>query len=315
MRESNARTRDEGTAVSTSDGTWLVTGASGCIGAWTVVTLLREGANVVAFNRSKDDHRLRLIASTSELEQVSFVRGDITQLEALERVLVEHAVTHVIHLAGLQAPFCKADPPLGAEVNVTGTVNVLEAAKRTKIPTPVVYASSAAVYGENVGEMAPKTIYGVYKIANEGSARIYWQDDRVPSVGLRPFVVYGPGRDQGMTASPTEAMAAAARGESFKIPFGGRMQFQYAPDVARAFIAAARRPPSGAEVFNIGGPVVAMAEIVSAIQAAVPNAEISFDDVRLPFAEQLPPPLFDLSHTELAEGVNETVATFRRGLR
>lgn len=296
-----------------SQETWLVTGAFGCIGAWTVVTLVRQGAQVVALNRGDDDHRLRLIASLEELEQIVFIRGDITHLDTLERALADHQVTRVIHLAAMQAPFCKADPPLGAQVNVTGTVNVLEAAKRHNLTTPVVYASSAAVYDEFGDEMTPKTIYGVYKVANEGSARIYWQDDRVSSVGVRPFVVYGPGRDRGMTASPTEAMAAAAKGIPFNIAFGGRMQLQYAPDVARVFIEAARRPPAGAEIFNIGGPVVSMDEIVAAIKDVVPDAEIGFDDVRLPFAEQLPEPLFEIAMTPLEQGVNETVKVLRRG--
>ncbi|HSF61277.1 MAG TPA: hypothetical protein VLA69_06245, partial [Gaiellaceae bacterium] len=145
-----------------------------------------------------------------------------------------------------------------------------------------------------------------------GSARIYWQDDRVPSVGVRPLVVYGPGRDRGMTASPTEAMFAAARGEPFTIPFGGRMQFQYASDVACAFIDAARRPPTGAEVLNIGGPVVSMSEIVAAIKAAAPDASVAFDDVRLPFLEQLPEPLIQTPMTPLMEGVEQTLEIFRR---
>jgi nucleoside-diphosphate-sugar epimerase len=117
-----------------------------------------------------------------------------------------------VHLAALQVPFCKADPVLGAQVNVTGTVNVFEAAKRQGLDTTIAYASSAAVHNEH-GEVAPRTLYGVYKVANEGTARIYADDDGVASIGLRPFIVYGPGRDQGLTADPTLAMQAAARGE------------------------------------------------------------------------------------------------------
>ena len=56
--------------------------------------------------------------------------GDITDLAAVEAVLDDHAITNVIHLAALQVPFCRADPPRGALVNVVGTVNVFEAVKR-----------------------------------------------------------------------------------------------------------------------------------------------------------------------------------------
>ena len=85
----------------------------------------------------------------------------------------------MVHLAALQVPFCRADPPLGARVNVVGTVNVLEAAARRadRIAGPVVYASSVAAYdaleeGETAPAMqgVPSTLYGVYKRANEGTA-------------------------------------------------------------------------------------------------------------------------------------------------
>jgi UDP-glucuronate 4-epimerase len=291
--------------------TWLVTGALGCIGAWTVATLVREGAGVVAFDIGTDDRRLRLIATPEELARVTFTRGDITQLETVERALTEHGVTHVVHLAALQVPFCKADPVLGAQVNVTGTVNVFEAAKRRALETTIAYASSAAVY-DGRGEIAPRTLYGVYKVANEGTARVYRQEDGVASIGLRPFSVYGPGRDQGLTAGPTLAIESAVRGEPYRIAFGGRTQFHYAPDVARAFVQAARSEPAGAETFNLGGPATAMPELVAAIEGEVPGAEISFDDVALPFPDELPEPWFDAPLTPLDQGIRETVEAFRR---
>ncbi len=207
-------------------------------------------------------------------------------------------------------PFCKADPVLGAEVNVTGTVNVFEAAKRRGLGTTVAYASSAAVYDER-GEIAPRTLYGVYKVANEGTAEVYASEDGIASVGLRPFSVYGPGRDQGLTAGPTLAMEAAARGQPYRIAFGGRTQLHYAPDVARAFVQAARSDPAGAQTFNLGGPATAMPELVAEIEAAVPGAQITFDDVPLPFPDELAEPWFDSPLTPLDEGVRETVELFR----
>jgi nucleoside-diphosphate-sugar epimerase len=294
--------------------TWLVTGASGCIGAWTVLTLVEEGAEVVALDRGTANDRLRLIGG-DDAKPSRAVDVDIRDLAAVEGVLAEHAVTHVVHLAALQVPFCRADPPRGAEVNVAGTVNIFEAARRHGLSTPIAYASSAAVYDAAGETLTPNSIYGVYKVANEGSARIYWQESQLSSVGLRPLVVYGGGRDQGTTSSPTLAMAAAARGEAFNIPFGGSTQLQYGADVARAFIAAARRPAHGAEVYNLGGPDVTVAEIVAAIGDAVPGAEVTFDDVALPFASRLPPPWFEMGVTPLAEGVATTVELYRRASR
>jgi UDP-glucuronate 4-epimerase len=275
-----------------------------------VATLVHEGVDVVAFDLGTDDRRLRLTTSPEELERVAFVRGDLTDLAVVERALAEHGITHIVHLAALQVPFCKADPVLGAQVNVTGTVNVFEAAKRRGLGTTIAYASSAAVYDEHA-EIAPRTLYGVYKVANEGTAKIYAADDGVSSIGLRPFVVYGPGRDQGLTAGPTLAMEAAARGEPYRIAFGGRTQLHYAPDVARAFVQAARSEPAGAQTFNLGGEATAIADLVAVIEVEVPDAEISFDDAPLPFADELPKPWFDSPLTPLEQGVHETVEAFR----
>jgi UDP-glucuronate 4-epimerase len=238
------------------------------------------------------------------------VRGDLTDLAVVERALAEHEITHIVHLAALQVPFCKADPVLGSQVNVTGTVNVFEAAKRRGLGTTIAYASSAAVYDEH-GDIAPRTLYGVYKVANEGTAKIYAADDGVASIGLRPFVVYGPGRDQGLTAGPTLAMQAAARGEPYRIAFGGRTQLHYAPDMARAFVQAARSEPAGAQAFNLGGEATSIADLVAVIEAEVPGAEISVDDAPLPFADELPKPWFDFPLTPLEQGVHETVEAFR----
>ena len=83
-------------------------------------------------------------------------------------------------------PFVRERPVVGAQVNVTGTVNVFEAAKAAGLRTTIAYASSAAVYDEE-GQVAPKTLYGVFKLANEGTARIYADESGIASIGLRPF--------------------------------------------------------------------------------------------------------------------------------
>jgi len=116
--------------MSAGDERFLVTGALGCIGAWTVRTLVRDGAQVTAFDLGSDRRRLRMIMTPDELAKVSFETGDITDLDALAAALDRNESTNVIHLAALQVPFCRADPPLGARVNVLGTVNVFEAVRR-----------------------------------------------------------------------------------------------------------------------------------------------------------------------------------------
>lgn len=301
---------------------WLITGALGCIGAWATRILVGEGAIVTAFDIGADRHRLELIMEPDELERVTFVRGDVTELGAVESVLDEARITHVLHLAALLIPFARKDPPLGAHVNVVGTANAFEAIRRRERVRGLAYASSVAAYsaedGVRVAEDAvghPVTHYGVYKQANEGTARAYWHEYGLPSIGLRPYTVYGPGRDTGVTADPTLAMAAVASGKTYRIRFGGRMQLQYAPDAARAFIDAARRCErrEGALVGNLGGPSVHVAEIVAAIESVVPEAAgtITHDEAALPFPEELEARVHPAPVTPLEQGVRETIELFR----
>jgi nucleoside-diphosphate-sugar epimerase len=269
--------------------------------------------------------------SPEEIEKIDFKKGDITDLSCLERALQDFGATHVIHLAAMQLPFCREDPPQGAVVNVLGTINVFEAAKRSGLRR-VVYSSSAAVYGlsdeyspgalPHEAPLNPRSHYGVYKQANEGNARVYWLDGGIASIGLRPYVVYGPGRDQGMTSTPTKAMLAAARGEPYHISFGGRFGFQYVDDVAKVFIKAARTDFQGAEVFNIGGISVTMEEIVETIEAVVPSRKgtITFENTALPFPEEMDNSrlvecLGPLHETPLRAGISETIAIFKDALK
>lgn len=309
---------------------FLVTGALGCIGAWVVRNLVREGVPTTVFDLADDTHRLKLIMGPDEMALVRFIRGDMTQLEAVQAALEESGATRVIHLAAFQAPACQANPPLAAQVNVVGTVNLFEAAKRAGLER-VVYASSVLVYGPAheypAGPIAhdapprPRTHYGVYKQANEGTARLYWLNDGLSSIGLRPYVVYGPGRDQGMTAGPSQAMLAAALGQPYHIPYGGRFDMQFADDVAQTFIRAARIPFQGADAFNLRGSVVHMCQVVAAIEAAQPasRGQISFDDQALPFPEeaddtQLANLLGRPPHTPLAEGVSTSIRIFKAAI-
>ena len=80
---------------------FLVTGALGCIGAWTLRNLVHAGVRATAFDLGEDLRRLRLIMSDEEIARVNFVRGDITDFAQVEAVLNANAITHVIHLAGL----------------------------------------------------------------------------------------------------------------------------------------------------------------------------------------------------------------------
>ncbi|MEP7270972.1 MAG: NAD-dependent epimerase/dehydratase [Acidobacteriota bacterium] len=312
--------------------TYLVTGAHGFIGAWVIKRLLAEDARIVVFDRNPDPQRLRMILDAHELAELQFVAGDICELDPLCRLIADYQVTHIIHLAGLQVPTCRADPRLGAMVNVIGTINVFEAARLNPGQiSQIAYASSAAVFGEPEraeGAASPRAVkegeatdptshYGAFKRCNEDNARVFFMDNGLRSIGLRPLTVYGVGRDFGVTSDPTKAMKAAVVGRPFHIRFGGKTDFLYASDAADAFIRATRSTLDGAHVFNLHGQTAAISSIVEEIERVRPTAKgtITHASNSLPIPEELSDAairsaLGDLPSTPLRIGIKETIERF-----
>jgi nucleoside-diphosphate-sugar epimerase len=308
----------------------LITGGYGFIGAWIIRTLLARGDSVFVFDLKEDPRRLRLILSDANVNKVMFVPGDVTDLPALTAALRAHAITHVIHLAGLQVPTCRTDPLLGAKVNVLGTLAVFEAIKALGGQVQrLVYASSAAVFGgpdkyrntplaDDV-MLVPSTHYGVFKCCNEGNARIYHQDHGIDSVGLRPWTVYGVGRDLGMTSEPTKAIKAVLLGRPYAINFGGWTDFQYVDDVAKTFVNCLDRPYTGARSYNLRGAVVTLKEFHTTLCKVLPEAAklVTTGTTQIAIAYDLSDgglqsDLGPMPKTSLEDGIRETVAMFQQ---
>lgn len=307
---------------------YLVTGSMGCIGAWVLMHLIQAGKSVISFDLSQNHSRLDLLLSPDEQAAITFVQGDLSDYSQVEGVLSAHEISHVIHLGALQMPFCRADPVKGALVNVVGTVNLFQAALKLGLKH-IAYASSIAVYGpperypagliQPDAAQDPHSLYGVYKQANEGTARVYWEENGLSSTALRPYTVYGVGRDQGLTSAPTKAMLAAAAGQAFHIGFGSTMQLQWVSDVAHYFIAAAETPLEGAFAFNLGSSPVSIEQVVSLIQTCKPNAEITFEDHALPFPLGFDDAAFKahfsaVQETSLEDGICATIQAFEERL-
>src|SRR6267142_1159116 len=294
----------------------LVTGAAGCIGSWVLALLVRAGVAACAFDLSEDKRRPRLLMSEDELKKIQWRLGDISDGSTVMRVLEEVRPCAVIHLAALQVPFCKADPIAGAKVNVVGTVNIFEAARRLEIKR-LAYASSIAAYGAmDDGHGAMHTLYGAYKYCDEQIAKVYSQDWNVASVGIRPGVVYGVGRDQGLTSKTTFAILAAAAGKAYEVPFSGGVSWLYAGEAASAFIHAVSRERKGAPVFDMNGVYAPVEEGLSILRQLAPSAAITSSGQPLAFPMHLPDEplrahLGDYGNMPLDEGIRETYETFR----
>jgi nucleoside-diphosphate-sugar epimerase len=305
-----------------------MTGGYGCIGSWVARELVAHGEEVWIYDLREDTHRLDMLLDADERSRVHFIAGDVSDPEAVDRAVAGVGATHLLHLAGLQTPPCRANPALGARVNVIGTLAVFEAAVRRKGQVErVVYASSAAVHGPadpnatgRLGDevrLTPMTHYGAYKVCNELNARVYWLDHGITSVGLRPWTVYGVGRDFGMTSEPTKAIKAAAAGRPFRISYGGLQDLQYAPDVAATFLGALFRPFEGADAFNVRGTVVPIETFVAALAEVAPASagQITHGDRVLPIAPDLDDTRLEarlgpLLRTPLREGIADTYERF-----
>jgi nucleoside-diphosphate-sugar epimerase len=306
----------------------MMTGGYGCIGSWVAKQLVDAGQEVWIYDLKEDTHRLDLILEPEQKSLVHFEAGDVSDVDGLKSAVERVGATEILHLAGLQTPTCRANPMLGAKVNVIGTLAVFEVALALKDQVRrVVYASSAAVHGPpaevpdgSVGDevrLSPLSHYGAFKVCNELNARVYWLDHGITSIGLRPWTVYGVGRDFGMTSEPTKAIKSVALGRPYRISYGGKQDLQYVGDVAATFVRALTRPFEGADAFNLRGAVEPIEAFVGALCEAVPDARalVTHGDRQLPIApdldgSRLEQRLGPIPRTPLREGIAETYRRF-----
>ncbi len=268
------------------DGPVLVTGAGGCIGAWVLALLNRAGVPSVAYDLTDDKHRPRLLMQDKAIDAIPWEIGDVADSDRVFGVVRQHGIRAIIHLAALQVPFCKADPINGAKVNVVGTVNVFEAARQRDIKR-LAFASSIAAHSFFPDQPWLPTLYGAYKYCDEMIAKVYFQDWQIPSIGIRPGVVYGIGRDQGMTSKTTVAILAAAAGKRYTVPFSGAVSGLHAGEVASAFIKAVSVDRHEAVVFDHNGASSTVESWLDLVRDIEPKADLHVEGQELPFPAAL----------------------------
>ena len=291
----------------------LVTGGSGFLGAWITRLLISKGYEVRVFDMNPNRQLLQDIVGPQS-DELDWYLGDVSKMADV--AAAARGCQAAVHLAGILTPDCRNNPVRAAEINLIGTLNLFEAGIRNGLQR-VVYCSTAGVYGPHDGQTPrPTTHYGAFKLAAEGSARAYWEDHGFASVGFRPYVIYGPGRETGATAGPSLACRAAARGEAYTIPYVGTAGYVYVEEVAAAFEAAVSSQLPGAHVFNLAGETATVEEVIAEIHRQVPEAQLKAAGAPLPIAGVIAPDNFydifpAVQRTTLAHGIAATIAHYR----
>jgi UDP-glucose 4-epimerase len=257
----------------------LVTGGAGFIGSHLVERLLADGARVRVLDNFSTGARANLGFAPRFRRHLEVLRGDIRTLSVVLRAARGARV--IFHQAAMRSVPRSVKDPLGANAtNVNGTLNVLEAARRCRVPR-VVYASSSSVYGDRPDlpkredqPPAPVSPYAVSKAAGEQYAAIWTRLYGVETVGLRYFNVFGPRQDPkseyaaviprfilwGLSRRPLEIHGDGTQSRDFT----------YIDNVVEANILAAKAPGASGEVFNVGcGSRVSLLEIVAKLEAIV----------------------------------------------
>ena len=287
----------------------LIFGGCGFLGSWITKALLKKNLKITIFDlRIKTKLLKNLIGN--DLNKIKFIEGDITDYEQVLKATED--MNYILNLAGLMTPDCSSNPSLGAEVNVKGSINVFEAIKKNNIKF-LIYTSSGGVYGnEDKYNPFPETHYGAFKLAVEGMARAYFNESLISSVGLRPFVIYGPGREIGGTAGVTLACKAAKQNFEYTVGFSGKVGFVYVEDVTNLVERLIDKAPVGAITMNINGITTSVENFVSIIKKNIPDAKVKFSGKPLSVVEEIlggePSKTFkDFKYTSLDNGIYKTI--------
>lgn len=253
----------------------LITGGSGLIGTYVIKELLTRGEEVIIYD----------LKPPVDITEIRFIQGTITDKKNLLATCKKHDVDRIIHLAALLQFGCEQRPHDAIEVNVLGTLNLLEVAQGINAKR-FVFASSGAVYGpveETVTEATPFfpgiSLYGATKHLCEALGSCYEKVYGIPFVALRYWGVYGPGEvsSPGM-AEVFKRIESSILGKDVVVPEVGpeeKRHFTFVKDAAHATVLAMGVPLKDSRVFNIAGgddSYVSFREFYQTIKKLCPSA-------------------------------------------
>ena len=245
-------------------GAALVTGARGFTGAWLAKALLERGRDVVSLDKGRPERPVSTLSLLGIEDRVVDLHGDLCDGELVARLLAEHEVSEVFHLAAETIVATVADSPVqGFETNVRGTWTLLDACVRAGVGR-VVVASSDKAYGAHSElpyredfSLRPTAPYEASKAAADIIARSYWPSYGLPVAVTRFANIYGGG-DLNFSRLIPEAVCAAVDGRAPVLRSDGSPErdFLYVEDAAAAYLAIADnldRDDVRGEAFNAGG--------------------------------------------------------------
>ena len=260
--------------------TFLVTGAAGFIGSSIVDYLLSNNHVVVALDNLSTgiNGNLDHLKQHPNIKNLQIIQGDIRALDTCQTACKN--VDYVLHQAALgSVPRSIEDPALYNENNITGTHNMLIAARDNAVKR-FVYASSSSVYGDTptlpkIETMPPqpKSPYAVSKLTNEYHGKLFWDLYQLPTIGLRYFNVFGPRQDpQSQYAAAVPKFITAYLENTAPTIYGDGEQtrdFTYIDNVIHANIAACNTTTKEAygEAYNIGcGHRISINDLIKSIK-------------------------------------------------
>lgn len=246
--------------VSLQKKTCLVSGCSGFVGNHLCKELLNQGAYVIGIDCLIRDN-MKNISDIMTHDNFEFIPANITDNDWLTNIFETNNIDYVSHQAAICIRYCQSHPRQAIDVNVKGTINLLELAAQHKIKK-FVAASSASVYGDPIvlpinedDALLPKNIYGVTKIMNEKSYYYYWREFGLPFIAFRYMNVYGTRQnpDAYYTSVISVWIKKILEGASPIINGDGKqsMDFVHVRDVVQANILALKSSVKN-EIFNVG---------------------------------------------------------------
>jgi len=252
---------------------YLITGGAGFIGSNTAEILVKDGHTVRVLDNFSSGKKSNLGDIKGGVE---LIEGDIRDSVAVARAVA--GMDYVLHLAAMPSvPKSIADPISSNEINITGTVAVLEAARRAEVKK-FVLASSAAIYGDSPElpkreNMLPNPLspYAIQKLVGEYYCKVYWELYKFPAVALRYFNVYGPKQDpNGDYASVIPKFISVILEDGKPIVFGDGLQsrdFVFINDCARVNILAATNEDMVGQAYNVAaGKTYTLNELLDALR-------------------------------------------------